>query len=245
MAKVYAAPIAPEQIPQIVQYMMATKEAGNSDLQDTLAVAPAVRPRSVTLSPDPEQRAADMKIGKSLYAKNCASCHGESGAGDGPSAASQLPRPTDLRSHRFATDALAAAIVGGVPATAMPGFPGLSDDELRAIVTYSRDFPHPTADAASALSSPPAAGQRAEAETLYAQNCAACHGERGSGDGALAATSPRPPANFKRVQPARPVAATIIAEGVPATTMPPWKHKLNDVQRDALVDYVRSFYVEK
>jgi mono/diheme cytochrome c family protein len=241
MTKVYAAPIAPEQVPQIVQYVMATKEAGKGELLDTLAVSPAVEPRSIELSRDPEQQAADAKRGKSLYAKNCASCHGEGGAGDGPSAASQLPRPTDLTSHRLSTDALVAAIVRGVPATAMPGFPNLSDDELRATASYSRGLFKAAADEATLLPS----GRRAEAEKIYAQNCVACHGARGAGDGPLAATAPRPPANFQLIQPTRAVAAKFIADGVPATTMPPWKHKLDDAQRDALADYVTSLYVEK
>jgi hypothetical protein len=29
---------------------------------------------------------------------------------------------------------------------------------------------------------------------------------------------------------------------VPATTMPPWKHKFSEAQREALAEYVGSFY---
>ena len=244
MTKVYAAPIQPEQIPQIVQYVLAaTKAAGASAFQEARTLAPAVAIPQVALSREPEQRKADAKRGEALFATNCASCHGATGAGDGASAATQLPHPTNLRTTRFSTAALAAAIARGVPATAMPGFPDLSADDLRALVTFSQDL----FDAGASAASPalPAEADQAEAKLLYAQNCAACHGATGTGDGPLAATSPRPPANFRLIQPSRVAAEKIIADGVPATTMPPWKHKLNDNQRTALADYVRSLFNEE
>ncbi len=239
MTKVYAAPIAAEQIPQIVQYIMASKEAGSRELQETRTNTHAAEVPAVAVALAPAQRAADLKRGEALFATNCASCHGAGGAGDGPSAQSQLPHPTNLKDTRFSTEALAAAVVRGVPATAMPGFPNLSADDLRAVVTFSQQL----FDAAAAPRSlPPATGEHVQAKSLYAQNCLACHGATGGGDGPLAATAPRPPANFQLIQPARSAAARIIADGVPATTMPPWRHKLDNAQRELLADYVRSFF---
>jgi cytochrome c len=40
------------------------------------------------------------------------------------------------------------------------------------------------------LSTPASAADAAKGATLYAQRCAMCHGEKGAGDGALAATLP-------------------------------------------------------
>ena len=243
MTKVYAAPIAAEQIPQIVQYLMATKEAGSRDMQETRTLAPPSNTAAPVVMParDTEQRKADLKRGEALFATNCASCHGATGAGDGPSAASQLPHPTNLRATRFSTAALTAAVTRGVPATAMPGYPDLPADDLRAVVTFSQQL----FDAAQQPSAPAASdADQAQAKSLYAQNCAACHGATGAGDGPLAATAPRPPANFRSIQPARTMAAQVIADGVPATTMPPWKHKFDAAQRDLLAEYVRSFYTD-
>lgn len=40
--------------------------------------------------------AASIQRGSGLYTKNCASCHGETGRGDGPVAAALTPKPPDL-----------------------------------------------------------------------------------------------------------------------------------------------------
>jgi len=236
MIKVYAAPIEEKQIPQVVAYLMAVKEQKQGAMTEVLAtVTPQGKMRMVAPTKDPAKHAADMKHGATLFAQNCASCHGPRGAGDGATAATQFPRPTNLTEARFSVEALSTAIVRGVPATAMPGYPHLSDEDLRALVTFSQSL----APAAESLGD-----VTAEAKALFTQNCAACHGESGAGDGPLAATAPRPPANFHHVQPTRADAMSDIAEGVPATTMPPWKAKLNDAQREQLANYVRSFFKE-
>jgi len=52
---------------------------------------PPLDPRKVML-PGPEM----LERGRTLYAKNCAACHGETGRGDGPGAAGLKPSPRDL-----------------------------------------------------------------------------------------------------------------------------------------------------
>ena len=230
MVKVYAAPISEDQVTPIAQYLVAVKESGRGDLGESLVPAPPAKQRTVKLATD--TRSADAKRGEALFATNCASCHGPHGAGDGLAAKTQLPPPTDLTSHRFATEALAAAITHGVPATAMPGYPDLSDDDLRALVTFTQQLaPKDTSSSAPEI-----------AKQLFVQNCQACHGAAGAGDGSIAPTAPRPPASFKNVRPTRDRALKVIAEGVPATSMQPWKSKLNDEQRGQLADYVRSLF---
>ena len=235
MVKVYAAPITEDQVVPIAQYLVATKESGNRGLGESLVPTPPAQQRMVKISPDESARAADAKRGEALFATNCASCHGPRGAGDGQTAKTQLPPPSDLTVHRYAVDALCAAITRGVPATAMPGYPDLSDDDLRGIVTFTQQL---------GAKSSPAAEPAQSAKQLFAQNCQICHGATGAGDGPIAATAPRPPANFRNVNPTRDRALHVIAEGVPATSMQPWKSKLNDEQRGQLADYVRSFYAE-
>jgi mono/diheme cytochrome c family protein len=55
---------------------------------------------------------AAVAQGTDLYRRYCASCHGVSGAGDGPAAESLSPRPTDLRTLDLSVPELMQAIDG-------------------------------------------------------------------------------------------------------------------------------------
>ena len=238
MVKVYAAPITEDQVTPVAQYIAAVKEAGRGDLTESLVPRPSQKQRVVKVASDEASRAADAKRGETLFAANCASCHGSRGAGDGLAAKTQLPPPMDLTSHHYASDALCAAITRGVPGTAMPGYPDLSDDDLRALVTFTQQLA--STEAKSNAKPAPADSTK----TLYVQNCQGCHGSTGAGDGPFAATAPRPPASFRDARPSRERALHAIAEGVPATTMLSWKAKLSEEQRAELADYVRSLFAE-
>jgi hypothetical protein len=83
-----------------------------------------------------------------LYAARCAACHGQSGRGDGPTAASLNPPPRDLTSPSFqryaSDDSLRKVIVGGGNALGlgpmMPAHPDLSEPEVDALVRCVRSF---------------------------------------------------------------------------------------------------------
>jgi high-affinity iron transporter len=68
----------------------------------------------------------DLARGEELFRENCVSCHGNRGAGDGPSADTLNPKPRDFTdSVRFKICApyqLFQAITFGVEGTAMPAF---------------------------------------------------------------------------------------------------------------------------
>jgi len=80
--------------------------------------------------------------GRDLYAKNCSSCHGESGRGDGPSGLFMKQKPADLRSdavRKMSDEDLFSRITDGKQP--MPGFSKkLSEEERRAIVRYVRQL---------------------------------------------------------------------------------------------------------
>jgi copper transport protein len=82
--------------------------------------------------------------GRELYEAQCVSCHGLSGRGDGPLAASLRPRPADFRVHMAAghTDGeLFTWLSKGVPGTAMPPFEGqLSETDRWHLINYIRGF---------------------------------------------------------------------------------------------------------
>jgi mono/diheme cytochrome c family protein len=154
--------------------------------------------------------AQDSTAGKAVYEKWCAACHGDAGAGDGPAAATMLPRPRDFTgaiyqirttaSGQLPTDAdLAHAIDAGLPGTAMPGWKDkLSDRERRDVAAYLKTFSAFFADTTQRpqpleFSRAPGGGTGAEAIRTGRQfydsiGCTKCHGAAGRGDGPSAPT---------------------------------------------------------
>ena len=89
-------------------------------------------------------------------------------------------------------------------------------------------------------------------KTVYAQNCVACHGMKGDGRGDAAAfLLPKPrnfvQANFRlRTTPTGklPTDADLfraVSLGMPGTPMPPWRINLNENDRWAVVEYIKTF----
>ena len=86
----------------------------------------------------------DAALAEALYGEHCASCHGENGAGDGPLAADQAPRPTDLTrlrggaaEHDYIRFRLDSGGAYFPYASSMPGFAQtLSADELAQLTVF-------------------------------------------------------------------------------------------------------------
>ena len=87
---------------------------------------------------------------------------------------------------------------------------------------------------------------------LYETNCVQCHGQEGKGDGYGAPFLVPPPRDFTAGQfkfrstasgrlPTDEDLFRTISRGADGTGMPPWKYLLNDEERWALVDYVKTF----
>jgi mono/diheme cytochrome c family protein len=85
-----------------------------------------------------------VAIGGRDYSTNCAVCHGETGEGDGPSAAGLDPRPANLHESHvqdLSDGALFHIITHGVPNTAMPAWEEqLTEDERWHLVNFIRSF---------------------------------------------------------------------------------------------------------
>ena len=148
--------------------------------------------------------ATDLAAGRGLYVADCARCHGDTGAGDGPDAARMIPRPRDLTTgvYKFRTTASGTAptdddlfqtITSGLAGTRMLGWEGLSEDARWQLVFYlkslsSKFTEQPPQPAASFGKDPgPKGVHLAKGKQLYADlGCAACHGAMGRANGGSA-----------------------------------------------------------
>jgi cbb3-type cytochrome c oxidase subunit III len=172
------------------------------------------------------------------YAMHCVACHGSNG--EGTTLAPALNDAT-LRAERTA-ETLANTIGYGVPGTLMAGWNQVLDQEaiaglVQLIQQWDQLQPDmlPTPAPAPVVAS---AEMIATGETLYAQNCAFCHGSEGQG------TQRAPALNvqsfFERVTNDEAL-AQIITLGVPGTAMPAWGDRLGEGEIDAVAAYIRSW----
>jgi mono/diheme cytochrome c family protein len=125
---------------QVVQYSLS--QLPKSDIQDIALylqtiTAPRSTPGSDTL---PGAMAAADTLGKTVYAANCAGCHGQDGKGRGPI----IPplAGNDSVTAAEPTNLIGAVLNGLAPwnhGPAMPSFAaGLSDVEIAALTNYVR-----------------------------------------------------------------------------------------------------------
>jgi mono/diheme cytochrome c family protein len=150
---------------------------------------------------------AQRESGRQLYAKYCSQCHGENGDGEGVATPHLLPRPRDFTQGQYKVRTtpsgalpthqdLVDIIRRGMPYTSMPGWPSLSNAQLRDLAYYLTTFYPEFSDPANAAQPVPLPGAPratdesvARGRTLYEESgCIQCHGTLGRGDGPSAPT---------------------------------------------------------
>src|SRR4029077_14194541 len=179
----------------------------------------------------------EVSRGGTLFAANCASCHGSAGTGDSKASANLLPKPANITAARFSDERLSSVLWNGVDGSAMPPWRQLPTEDMRALVAYIHSLHGPGA-------APSTQDVKAldDGKSLFAANCASCHGDTGAGDGPAAGALAPSPTNFHLKKPTQGRAWDVLENGVPGTAMPPWQSQLSADQRRALVEFVRSLY---
>ncbi len=190
--------------------------------------------QSVALNPVYPLVPPDLLNGAKIYDQNCADCHGPRGLGDGPQAAQLSVPVATLGLSDFASQLTPAAwytvVTQGKMEKFMPAFAKLTDRQRWDVVAYAMSLSTP-ADLVS------------QGKSLYAQDCTACHGPNGKGDGPKAVNfTPRAQDFTNQAYMAQTSSATIdqaINSGI-APDMPAYSNTLTANERLALVAYLRS-----
>ncbi len=183
-------------------------------------------------------RAIDLAAGQAVYARVCASCHGATGKGDGPLAATLDPRPSalgDAAAMHDRTPAILYRILSvGIAGTPMVGFGNeLTPDQRWDVIWYLQTMRRQ--------------GAAAEGEGLYIQRCASCHGAKGGSDGTMSASLAKLPVELSsfawQADQSDAQLATAIQQGIAGTAMPPGRD-LSAGDIDRLVGHVRMLALE-
>ncbi len=174
--------------------------------------------------------------GQALFAENCAPCHGTTGLGDGPTAV-DLP---DVDALVLADPALARqatpagwfeVIKEGRMVQMMPPWKNrLSDQQIWDVTAYALNLHN--SDAALA-----------QGAAVWEQQCAACHGAGGAGDGpqAVADGLAMPDLTDPALTAGRSLADWHALTAAGQGEMPPFASSLSDEEIWAAVAYARSF----
>jgi len=219
--------------------------------------------------------ADDVIDARRIYDETCSVCHGDDGGGAVWGQTSLSVPPRNFRSEQsrrqLSRERMIASVTYGRPNTPMPGFgTQLSPAEIAAVVDMIRaefmtgdtaagsasDFQHPgnahygPVGPAAAKPELPAdyAGDAARGALLFAQNCVACHGADGRGDGPRAYFIFPKPRNFhdpaSRAYLDRRKLYSGIKFGVVGKEMPAWGKVMSDAQIADVTEYVYRQFID-
>jgi cytochrome c oxidase cbb3-type subunit I/II len=180
--------------------------------------------------------ATKIRRGKDVFQHNCSGCHGVNADDHGIARPGLLPAPANLFHHHYSDADLATVLWDGVYGSAMPPWRQLDKADLAAVTAYVQSLQAPVTTVSMSPQDLDAASK------LFAVNCVSCHGTQGGGDGPAAGALKPSPVNFHVRQPTEDRTRSVIENGIPGSSMPPWKGRLNKDERNLLARYVQSLY---
>jgi cytochrome c oxidase cbb3-type subunit III len=205
---------------------------------DTLA-------RSAGLPPE----RLSLEIGRKIYNRECASCHGADGRAETEIAKVLNPRPRNfadpLGMARVDDGRMYLAIFRGRPGTAMGGRGELlAPSEIIDLMRYVRTLVQPLPPGMT-----PAKLDAAVGEQVYRQYCVACHGEEGNGQTTLGKHLVPPPRDFTRAQAMASISDSALAEsvtrGIAGTAMAPWDGALSKEDIRRVIAFIRARFASR
>ena len=177
----------------------------------------------------------DLAAGSRLYARHCASCHGDRGLGDGEAGRRMVPPPPALGGDlmRGVPPALMYRVMSvGIAGTQMIGWADvLSADDRWSIVSWLNTLRGPDA------------GGMAVGEGVWVQRCASCHGIGGASNGPMSVSLSRLPRELSsfawQAERSDVQIADAIRLGLAGTAMPAARD-LTASELDGVVAWVRT-----
>ncbi|ABL64218.1 c-type cytochrome [Chlorobium phaeobacteroides] len=189
--------------------------------------------------------------GLRLYLGYCFICHGQTGRGDGPYAASLTAKPADLTNRGYFSartdqqiyDFISkGGIAHGKSIHMRPFGMQLTRQQIMGLVSYVRVL-----NEGRTVDLEKSSGNTAD--DIYGMSCIMCHGSDGNGDGEIARklNIAIRPLGSKAVQDMSDQQLYAIISGgitdtarVNASYMPAWSNSLTKEQIDELVAYIRE-----
>lgn len=187
-----------------------------------------------------------VKIGRTVFRSRCSLCHGMEAMGDGRMAPRLNPKPVNLTQSRAPDSYLKTIITLGGGAVGrsprMPTWGGtLTEAEIDSVILYIDTLRPAVSNKSDALSPKARANIGA---TVFNDNCVACHGMSGQGDGPVAESLSSKPANLTKSRLPNEYMRTIITEGSAAigrsANMPAWGSMLSGIQIDSVIMHINT-----
>ncbi len=187
-----------------------------------------------------------LEVGRRLYERECAVCHGVGGRADTEAAKVLHPSPSrfadPIEMARLDDGRMYSAIKLGRPGTAMGGWGELlSPAEIIDMMRYIRTLVRPLPAGMTAAQLDVSVG-----EQIYRRDCMVCHGEKGDAQTPLGQSLVPHPRDFTRAQEMASISdkelAQAIALGRPGTAMAPWRGVLNSEDIRRVVLFIRRTF---
>jgi mono/diheme cytochrome c family protein len=187
-----------------------------------------------------------LEIGRRIYDKECAFCHGLHGDADTDAARVLQPRPRNFADPtemaRVDDGRMYAAIKIGRPATAMAGWGDLlSPAEIIDVMRYIRSLERPLPAGLTRTGLDVLVGGR-----IYTQYCVACHGEKGDAQTELGRALVPHPRDFTRGEQMSRTSddemARVISRGSAGTAMAPWGGILDPDDIRRVILFIRQTF---